>query len=929
MIPDNVMSSINTTFNLIRILSKQKKGLNICHINAQSLCKKIDEFRYLFEGSNMDVIAVSETWFSDKYPDQLVSMKGYNLHRVDRKTHAGGVALYIRNGINFRILNKSPDNSPIEHILGTITFNNKILLVGCIYRPNCQIDFSDLMHTLEISTLNCDDIILAGDFNSNLLIESALSNDMVSLGLTSVNILLPTHFSATNNSLLDLFFVNDKSKILLYDQLSCPIFSRHDLIFLSYDFTLKIEPETYSFRDYKSVVYSDLLRDINMINWNLIYTFTSVDEKVNFLQQYLINLFDKHVPLKTKKVKYSRSPWFNDNIQKLIKCRDISYNRWKKFKTPELYSDFKVNRKKVNKARNISKKLYYKEKFENALSSKNKWKAIKEIGIGKTKNVFSDLIDVCELNQKFVNNSTNNITNSYVNSHLVSPNLPVFSFKRIKETDVVEAILSITSNATGLDQIDPTFVKSILPLILKFITHIFNTIIKFSIFPKNWKLSKIIPVPKGGNDFRPIAILSFLSKTFEVILQKQLNNHLSTHNLLSPQQSGYRANHSCTTAVANVVEDIRLELDKNNYVFLVLLDHSKAFDTVDHNTLCSKLQNLYNVSSSSVSLIKSYLSDRYQVVSVLNKTSQSLLVPSGVPQGSVLGPLLFSLYINDLPRVISHCKIHMYADDVQLYLSCKPENLEYCGNLLNTELSQVKKWAELNGLSLNAKKTKCLLLSRRKIINVSLPKIIIDNIELEYVQTAKNLGFIFSENLSWNNHIYSAVGQTYQMLRVLWTSQWYTPQRIRLLLAKTYLLPKLLYGCEIFHSCDVECFSKLNTLFNNIARYIYGKNRFERISAFSFQIFNMHFKNYLVYRSVIFLHKIVVSKKPTYMYNRIRFFQSIRSNRIIQIKHNYASSERQFFISSIRSWNSLPQKIRKINSVAGFKKELKNYFENL
>ena len=210
-----------------------------------------------------------------------------------------------------------------------------------------------------------------------------------------------------------------------------------------------------------------------------------------------------------------------------------------------------------------------------------------------------------------------------------------------------------------------------------------------------------------------------------------------------------------------------------------------------------------------------------------------------------------------------------------------------------------------------------------------MPKISLNQNEIAYVETAKNLGVTFNNNLTWNNHILSTIAKVYGMIRVLRVTQQFTPVKIRLLLAKTYLIPKLLYGCEIFSNCSEEYKRKLNVTYNEIARYVFNKNRFQHISSFSAQIFNLKFDHFLNFRTLCLLQKIVFKKEPSNLFHHLQFSKSNRNNQLITKKFTKSSSENHFFIYAIRLWNSLPTNLQSISNHVQFKNNLKKYLSDL
>ncbi|XP_075158199.1 uncharacterized protein LOC142231474 [Haematobia irritans] len=535
---------------------------------------------------------------------------------------------------------------------------------------------------------------------------------MKSMNLLPVNVHIPTHHITTSSSLLDLIFVNKKDKILNYDQLNGSGFSRHDILFLKYNVASPNTVEKISYRAFNKINYHSLETDIIQTNWDEIYYHITVDDKLKCLTNNIQKLYDRHVPLITKVVRHNMRPWFSNEAKQLIQQRDYLYKQWKRYKTSSLHLQYKSAKRAVVAKINCDKKSYYLNRFTSAVGAKGTWREIRNIGAMETTQSLND-IDVEQLNYQFTNINVPDIeTNFYNGDNTTNYCRNEFNFQCVLESDVYANIMRIKSNSTGCDDLSPKFIKLILPSILRHVTHLLNHIITTRCFPKEWKCAKIIPIPKSNTEYRPIAILPFLSKVLERILHCQIFEFICHHKLLTDHQSGFRPKNSCVTALLEVIESIREGLDKNQVSILVLLDHSKAFDSVHHPTLCQKLANMFNFSAISIELMESYLCGRYQYTVQGDRCSSCIATGKGVPQGSILGPLLYTMYSNDLPQQVQHSNIRMYADDVQLYASCDITFLNDYVAKISDDLSSIHRWAKGNGLSLNPKKSKMILIRK-------------------------------------------------------------------------------------------------------------------------------------------------------------------------------------------------------------------------
>lgn len=267
----------------------------------------------------------------------------------------------------------------------------------------------------------------------------------------------------------------------------------------------------------------------------------------------------------------------------------------------------------------------------------------------------------------------------------------------------------------------------------------------------------------------------------------------------------------------------------------------------------------------------------------------------------------------------------MYADDVQMYKSCPLGLIEDCVCVINEDLEKIVSFSERNGLFLNPSKSKCIIISKKPVDSSNYPQISLNGTAIEYVDTAKNLGMVFNRTLTWDTHINAAIGKAYGVLRTLWPTQYYTPLKTRLMLAKTLIIPILIYGCEVYCNCDYNSRRKLNVAYNSIARYIYGLKRYDRISSFSKAIYNLSFDNLIRYKTLVLLFTIMHTHQPCYLFARLQMSSSIRSQQLIQFRSSCLTSERQFFVNAIRLWNCLPRNMKRIGDLRCFRTELKTH----
>ena len=484
---------------------------------------------------------------------------------------------------------------------------------------------------------------------------------------------------------------------------------------------------------------------------------------------------------------------------------------------------------------------------------------------------------------------------------------------------------------------------TLLPKITEIINDSLNSGSVPSIF-KNASVKPLLKKPSLDNNmlknYRPVSNLSFLSKLLERVVQKQLFAYLNANKLLPLSQSAYRPHHSTETALLKVMNDLMLAMDRDEVSVLTLLDLSAAFDTIDHGILTQRLFSLYGITDSALKWFQSYLGNRTQCVTIDGISSDSTPLSFGVPQGSVLGPILFILYTKPLESVIaSHSVLSQsFADDTQMYASGPPNNVLASVNSIEKCASDVKVWMTQNKLKLNDEKTEVLLIKPKKmnVADASLSSLKIGTAQVTFTDKARDLGFTVSSDLSLQSHV-SAICQSanYEIRKIAAVRPFLSVEATKKLVC-AFVLSRLDLFNSLLCGCDKKFTDQLQLVQNNAARLIMRTSRRNHISPVLRDLHWLKIKERIDYKLCTLCYGFFVNDCPSYFSSLLTKYSCPRPNtrsstdsRLLKSfsrdVNRVTHGERTFSFCAPLIWNSLPFDIRHKPSVESFKVALKTY----
>ena len=838
------------------------ENLALIHSNIRSLPCNLDKFTQYINGLDVSfsVMAFTETWLKP-HNEHCYGINGYNVEHNSRLVKTGGgVSMFIKEGIEYT---KRTDLYRMSNIMESLFIEidrsvfkcNNNIIIGVIYRPpDTDIDsfnecLNEIVSTLKTERKTC---YILGDYNVNLFNADShgATQDFIDMMYSHSlfpTITKPTRITAHSATLIDNVFCNDALKEealsgILYTDISdhLPVF------YIDYTMNVAAADIYISKRSY-SLHNMNLFRtEVGNHDWSTILSQNDAQLAYSLFYKDFTCIYNRCFPVRTVKLGYkNRKPWLSEGLKKSIKIKNSLYILYKKHNTEELELRYKQYRNRLHSLLKKAEREHYDTLFETYKGNlKKSWNLIKDIINKNQSRACSSKFNIngsCVTDKSKIANGFNsyfvNIGPTLANDIPESKKSPIdnmgernkFSFfvNPTSEAEVTSVIKALKNSAPGYDSISAVAIKNTIGAFISPLTHIMNLSLSSGVFPHELKTARVIPLFKSGDpmmlsNYRPVSVLPFFSKVLERLMYNRLISFINKHNLLYDFQFGFRDRRSTNTAMVYLVDKISNLLDNGDYVLGLFLDFTKAFDTVNHSILLRKLDHL-GIRGVPLKWFESYLATRTQYVDFGGVSSDTQYIKCGVPQGSILGPLLFLLYINDLSRVSSVIFSLLFADDSNMFMSGRNPNTMI--KSMNVEMVKIIEWLQVNKLTLNVKKTHYMFFRKLKSKLIKTEDILINGHVIDMVEVTKFLGVQIDMFLTWRQHIQYIKGKIARGLGIICKARKVLNQGTLLTLYNCFVLPYLTYCIEVWGLTYKSYIDPLVKIQKKALRIITGSHR--------------------------------------------------------------------------------------------------------
>lgn len=757
----------------------------------------------------------------------------------------------------------------------------------------------------------------------------------------------PTRTTQNSETLIDLCLTNHfelEAKVLHY-----PKITDHSLIKICVNNKQVVEKETKKVKCFKNYSKNKLNEELRLTDWSVLKDL-DLSEKCDFIQNSVEKCAYKLIKDKYIQVN-NNNKWFNNELRQLRKEKSELYINARMSFNDELWNLYKNKRNAYDNKLKQTKNNFLHRKIENCgKNQKEIWKTLKsEILPTKLNNSLFESIDfngVIETHPELIAEKFNcyfvesikeiniSIPDVSMDSYEIDAVSSVFKFQKIN-FDKLNNILKKLKFTNDVKKLNKTLIEDSLPVTSRFVIDVINESLETGEFPRCLKNSIIIPIQKKNgtiksDEFRPINTLQNFEKVFESEVKNQLQDYILENKILVEEQSGFRKQHSCETALNLVLADWKFCRDDGEKTIVVFLDLRRAFETLDRRRLLKKLEK-YGIHEEEQRWFKSYLEKRTQSTKIGEIFSKEITNDLGVPQGSVLGPLLFILYINDIVKVLKFCKSKLFADDACIYISGK--NCEEIIWKLNDDLERINTWLNLNKLKINIEKTVFMFLSNKVNKSENNINVKINNEQLTQVKETKYLGIIIDDQLNFKSNYNYIIKKISKKINFLSRIRNKMNRASKCNIYSSIIAAHIEFCSSVLFLGKQIDFTKLQQLQNKGMRIILDVNRFTPIKAMLDCLCWMSVKQRVYFNTMCLIFKIVNRMLPHYLFKKIEYVKNVqnynlRNGENFRIKRlKQVRNQNNLYHKGLDIYNNIPNNIKNCKNLREFKSKLKPYIK--
>ena len=696
-----------------------------------------------------------------------------------------------------------------------------------------------------------------------------------------------------------------------------------------------------------------IANELGTCDWGSLLAVDNVDEAWSNMKRAIMDAIDKYAPMKTARERKISQPWMNQELEDMVRSKQAQNIKRHTLVTAD-QAEWREIKKLVNRRTYHLKREYFSSRIDENKNNPNKlWKIMREIAPSnfghKTQDLELDTAMLNAFNKHFVNTGNRVQKQIALEKDKSKINLPdeeehqTISMTQIDklvltdEEQIKKIVKRIDRNkATGVDGIPIKLIKEAIDILAEPISSLVNKIIISRTIPAEFKTAVVTPTFKKGDknnveNYRPISVLPAISKIMEYVIKDQLYEYMDKNNIMTPTQHAFKIGHSTTTCLLKLTEDIRKEIDNGKATGVVAIDLSKAFDVIDHDILLTKLFNI-GIRGQFLDLIKDYLKGRTQYVKYKESFSNCEHLTHGVPQGSILGPILFMIYINDLNDAVRKCNILSYADDTTLYYSSKHAcNIQVA---INEDIRRIERWFLENKMKLNEDKTEFLIIQPQNMeAKYSNIHITMKRRNIKHADSIRILGITLTKNLKWEKHINEVIRNCKYQLRAYRRAIKFINIDERKILYNSCIASRLSYGDIIWKETSETLKQRLQVIQNDAARAILMKKSRESAKPLLQELNWINLENKRQLHSEVLFHKIVKGSAPESLKQMLKTYKAPEKHICIRNNNEYLipsyrtnAMAGSFFITNIKTWGRIPDDIRKTKESKNFKSRLNNFY---